>query len=81
MKQIPVNELNQPLGEAHPRCRIPDAMVVRIRDLYERHKLTKREVARATGVSFWTVKDYVEYRRRRMVYSNWRAAKDEDDGE
>ena len=73
MKQrIPVNELNQPLGDAHPRTRLPDAVVVRIRDLFEHHDLTAPEIARREGVSVHTVRSIVQYRRRRMVYRDWR---------
>lgn len=75
-RRIPVNELNQPLGEAHPCCKIPDAVVVRWRDLHERHGLSVPEIARREGASEHTVKLVCAYRRRRMVYREWREQED-----
>lgn len=78
-RRIPVNELNQPLGEARKNTKVPDEVVVRIRDLHERHGLAQPEIARRLGVNFYTVRSICQYVRRRMVYRDWRSVEDNDD--
>lgn len=69
---VPYNENGIPLGEHHPRATIPDAVVVRIRDLYEYEHVTTAEIARRLGVNTHTVRGIVYYRRRRQAVAEWR---------
>ncbi len=74
MRQIPVNEFNQPLGDAHPRTTISDATVRHMRVLYEEHNLGAPEIARRLGVAQGTVRKIIYYQRRISVPRDWRAA-------
>ena len=62
------NERNQPLGESRKNCTIPDAVVVRIRDLREHENMRVREIARIVNIPKDTVQSICLYRRRIYVY-------------
>lgn len=68
MKKKWRNERNQPLGESRKNCTIPDAVVVRIRDLREHEHLQIREIARIVDLPEDTVHSICLYRRRIYVY-------------
>lgn len=65
--KVPVNELGRRIGDGHHRCTIPDAVVVRIRDLREYEHVTIPEIARRLGVAAETVRAIVYYRRRAQI--------------
>lgn len=56
-------------GEQHPRCVIPDALVVRMRDLYEHptQPMSAYKIARLLKLPVSTVKKIVYYQRRTIV--------------
>lgn len=56
--------MGAPSGERNGHCRIPDAVVVTMRDLYEHGNLTVPEIARRTGASVAAVRHIIYYRRR-----------------
>jgi AraC-like DNA-binding protein len=68
---IPVNDMNQPLGEHHPRARLSDETVLLIRDLYEREDWSMMRIARKLQLSFWTVRRICRYQTRRHVVHRW----------
>lgn len=63
------NANGQPIGESRKNCTIPDAVVVRIRDLREHHYMQIREISRLVNIPESTVKSICLYRRRTYVYS------------
>lgn len=60
-------------GDSHQNAKVPDAVVVRARDLYEFEHLTPTEIARKLGVEqglavpVRTVQDWVYYVRRNVT--------------
>lgn len=57
------------IGERHPRCTVPDVVVVQMRDLHEdtRCPLSAYKIARLLGYPVSTVKKIVYYQRRHFV--------------
>ena len=76
MRLVPYNANGIPLGEAHPCAKIPDAIVVRIRDLREYEHATIPEIARRLELNRHTVHAIVYYRRRRQAVADWREMPD-----
>ena len=50
-------------GESHPRAKLTDEQVDRIRSL-RAHGWTYRRITEAIGASYWTVRDIADYRTR-----------------
>lgn len=69
---VPVSESGRCIGEHHHRAIVPDAVVVRIRDMFEMDGYTRPEIARQLGVSLSSVIAYVTYRRRATQPADWR---------
>lgn len=70
------NELNQPLGQHHPRAKLSDAEVRQIRDWHELDLLTYRDIwerLRRAGrmVSLRTVEAIGGYERRTALPSQY----------
>lgn len=60
------NEEGYRIGDAHQRCTVPDAVVVRIRDMHEHpvKPIGAYKIARLLGLNVNTVKKIVYYQRR-----------------
>lgn len=71
-QRVAFSEAGRALGDAHHRCTVPDAVVAQIRDLREQRGFTLREIVRATGVAFVTVRKIVYYQRRNNVPREYR---------
>jgi transposase len=61
-----VNEQGYRIGESHPRCRYPDAIVKRALDLHELDGLSYPEIGRTLGVPVATVEKWCQYRVRQQ---------------
>ena len=63
-----LNSRGFPVGESRKNCTIPDAVVVRIRDMREHQQLSLLAISQAVRVPVNTVKSICLYRRRMYVY-------------
>lgn len=75
-KRVACNAEGYRIGQSHQNCTIPEAVVVRWRDLYDDgHGLTPTEIARREGASVNTVKKVVYCVRRGQVADpeKWRS--------
>jgi hypothetical protein len=66
------NENGYRCGDSHHNAKVPDAVVVQARDLYEYGdengiRLMPAEIARKLGLSYCTVRDWVYYKRRNVT--------------
>jgi hypothetical protein len=70
---IPLDERGNPLGDAHHRTRIPDAVVKAIRDEAERDGIGWKMMAKRHPelVADW-IRDVLRYRRRATIPRRWR---------
>lgn len=66
MRRQTVNEQGYRIGEAHPNCKIPDALVRRLRDLHEDEDNPQSYAALAArfGIARATVEKICQYTRR-----------------
>lgn len=60
------NEEGYRIGDSHHRCTVPDAVVVRMRDMFEHPEkpIGPTRIARLLGYPVSTVKKIVYYQRR-----------------
>lgn len=75
---IGFSEAGNPCGASHPRCRIPDAIVLELRDRVEVRQEACDAVRadlelRGHIVTAAYVRDLLSYRRRSTVATNWRS--------
>lgn len=77
-RRVPVNDRGYRIGEGHHNCTIPDAVVVRIRDLKEYENVSSPEIARRLGLRLEAVRKIVRYQRRAYVPRNWRTIEVKD---
>jgi|CXWL01.1.fsa_nt_gi hypothetical protein len=54
-------------GDSHHNAKLPDAVVVQARDLYEFDHMMPAEIARKLGVPYCTVRGWVYYRKRNVT--------------
>lgn len=71
-ERVPVSDRGIPLGEHHHRAKLPDAVVVQIRDLREHENMTIAEIARRLSLPVGTVHAIAYYRRRATLPADWR---------
>jgi hypothetical protein len=55
IKKVPVNEYGKRIGEGHPRSRLTDEQIDRIRDLHEDHNLTYLQLGEMYSVPRTTI--------------------------
>lgn len=60
------------IGDSHHRTRIPDAVVLTIRELYEHEHVPIREIARRLRVGYWSARNIAYYYRRISRPVTWR---------
>jgi len=73
------NDRGYRIGESRRNCTIPDAMVIRIRNLREIECMEIPAIARLVQIPEGTVKSICLYRRRRHVYIEI-PSEDEEEG-
>lgn len=70
---IPLDEHGNLLGDAHPRTRIPDAVVKQIRDEAERDGIGwRRLAARHPELRPYWIRSVLRYTRRATIPRQWR---------
>lgn len=62
--RVAVNEDGRRVGESHPRAKLKDCDVERLRQLREDTKVTYKELARMFNISYSSVQKICTYRRR-----------------
>lgn len=60
------------IGDSHHRTRIPDAVVLAIRELHEHECVPVREIAERVGLSLTYTRKLVYYERRISQAITWR---------
>lgn len=60
------------IGDSHHRTRIPDAVVLAIRELHEHECVPVREIAERMRLAYWTTRKIVYYQRRISQPDTWR---------
>lgn len=68
---IPVNEFGRRIGEGHPKAKLPDIVVNRIRDMHELEGMGYRKIARALNIPRSTVQKICNYTRRAQIPFDW----------
>jgi len=68
---IPVNEFGRRIGEGHPKAKLPDIVVNRIRDMHELEGLGYRKIARMLNIPRSTVQKICNYTRRAQIPFDW----------
>lgn len=62
-----VNAKGYLIGETHPKAKLSDAEVNRMRDMHEKLGVSERRIAVVFSVSRRTVRDILQYRTRTQV--------------
>ena len=68
---IAVNEFGRRIGEGHPKVKLPDIVVNRIRDMHENEGLGYRKIARMLNIPRSTVQKICNYTRRAQIPFDW----------
>lgn len=76
-KVVAVNENGARIGEDHPRAKLTDEQVDRIRDLREDYEMTYDQLAAMYSVPKTTIASICQYARRAQTPFGWRTLKDE----
>lgn len=63
------------IGESHPRAKISNADVERMRFFFEAGGWSIPQLCRVFNLPRWTVRDIVEYRSRAQTPAAWREPK------
>lgn len=71
-RYVGISERGSRCGQDHPRARLTDADVDLVRELYEEHGLTYRQLMEKFQVSKSTIHDLVTYRRRVIYPVRWK---------
>ena len=71
-KIVAVNENGRRIGEEHPRSKLTDAQVDRIRDLHEYHDMTYEQLAAMYQVPKTTIASICQYMRRAQTPFGWK---------
>ena len=72
-KTVALNENCRRIGENHPRSKLTDEQVDRIRDLFEDHDLTYNQLAEMFQVPKTTIASICQYARRAQTPFGWKA--------
>jgi hypothetical protein len=72
IKKVPVNEYGKRIGEGHPRSRLTDEQIDRIRDLHEDHNLTYLQLGEMYSVPRTTIASICQYARRAQTPFGWK---------
>ena len=72
IKRVPVNEYGKRIGEGHPRARLTDEQIDRIRDLHEDHNLTYLQLSEMYSVPRTTIASICQYARRAQTPFGWK---------
>lgn len=73
-KIVAVTELGRVCGEAHHKARLSDDDVDQIRDLYEHHAISIRDIASKFECSPATIQSIIEYRSRAITPDRYKPA-------
>ena len=71
-KIVAVNENGRRIGEDHPRSKLTDEQVDRIRDLREYHDMTYEQLAAMYQVPKTTIASICQYMRRAQTPFGWK---------
>lgn len=71
-KIVAVNENGRRIGEDHPRSKLSDEQVDRIRDLHEYHDMTYEQLAAMYQVPKTTIASICQYMRRAQTPFGWK---------
>lgn len=71
-KIVAVNENGRRIGEYHPRSKLTDEQVDRIRDLHEDHDLTYEQLSAMYQVPKTTIASICQYARRAQTPFGWK---------
>ncbi|MBP6564010.1 MAG: hypothetical protein KA200_00195 [Burkholderiales bacterium] len=72
---LPYSEDGRIVGEGHPKARLTDAEVDRIRELHEEHGVGYRELSIMFNAPMNTIGYICRYERRIATAMDWRPAK------
>lgn len=76
-KIVAVNENGRRIGEDHPRSKLSDEQVDRIRDLHEYHDMTYEQLAAMYQVPKTTIASICQYMRRAQTPFGWKKLREE----
>lgn len=71
-KIVAVNENGRRIGEDHPRSKLTDEQVDRIRDLREYHDMSYEQLAAMYQVPKTTIASICQYMRRAQTPFGWK---------
>jgi transposase len=54
-------------GEAHPKAKHSDEQISQARHAYEVLGMRRKEIAAMIGCSYWTLREWLEYRTRKTA--------------
>lgn len=73
---VPVKEAGLRIGEEHPRAKLTDAEVERIRSLHEDEEMTYKALAEKFEVSWHCIGRICRYERRAQTPAEWKTIKE-----
>ena len=71
-KTVALNEYGRRIGQSHPRSKLTDEQVDRIRDLNEDHDLSYTQLAEMFQVPKTTIASICQYARRAQTPFGWK---------
>lgn len=71
-KMVALNDIGRRIGESHPKSRLTDEQVDRIRDLHEDHDLSYDQLANLYQVHKSTIASICQYRTRAQTPFGWK---------
>lgn len=74
-RMVGVSDYGVPVGEDHPRAKLTDVEVNKIRDLFEHYGFSYNDIAAMFNVPKSTVSSICRYERRATSAVDWRPAR------